>query len=96
MPTTTITARCNARPTRLAFVLPTPDRAILFATIARATSLWGGVYNPIIIPDGSTRTVHGQQEEHSSAGDYLVSQAAILKAFDPDLLFSFSADPLPE
>jgi hypothetical protein len=96
MPTSTLTARCNARPTRLAFVLPTPDRATLFAVIARATSLWGGVYNPIIILDGSTRVVHGQQEEHSSAGDYLVSQASILKAFDPDLLFSFSAAPLPE
>lgn len=96
MPTTTLTARCNARPTRLAFVLPTPDRDTLFAVIARATSLWGGIYNPVIILDGSTRTVHGQQEERTSAGDYLDSQAAILKAFDPDLLFNFSPEPLPE
>lgn len=96
MPTTTLTARCNARPTRLAFVLPTPDRETLFAVIARATSLWGGIYNPIIILDGSTRVVHGIQEERSSGGDYLRSQEGILKAFDPDMLFTFSPDLLPD
>lgn len=96
MPTTTLTARCNARPSRLAFVLPTPDRDALFNVIARATSLWGGIYNPIIILDGSTRVVHGFQEERSSGGDYLCSQEAILRAFDPDILFTFSTDPLPD
>ena len=96
MPTTTINANCNARPTRFAFVLPTPERATLFAVIAKATSLWGGIYNPIIVLDGSTRILHGRQEERTSGEDYLVSQASILKAFDPDFLFSFSADPLPE
>ena len=96
MPTTTLTARCNARPSRLAFVLPTPDREALFTVIARATSLWGGIYNPIIILDGSTRVVHGFQEEHSSGGDYLRSQEAVLRAFDPDFLFTFSPDPLPD
>jgi hypothetical protein len=30
--------------------------------IARATSLWGGVFNPIVILDGSTREVCGRQE----------------------------------
>jgi hypothetical protein len=96
MPTTTLTAQCNARPSRLAFVLPTPDRKNLFAVIARATSLWGGIYNPIIILDGSTRIVYGIQEERGSEGDYLRSQEAILKAFDPDVLFTFSPEPLPD
>src|SRR5438132_45811 len=55
MATTTIEARCNARPTRLAFILPHPDRDLLFTVIARATSLWGGLFNPIVILDDSTR-----------------------------------------
>jgi hypothetical protein len=96
MPTTTLTARCNARPSRLAFVLSTPDRETLFAIIARATSLWGGIYNPIIILDGSTRVVRGLQEERSSGDDYMRSQEATLKAFDPDILFTFSPEPLPD
>jgi hypothetical protein len=95
MSTTTIEARCNARPTRLAFILPTPDRSLLLSVIARATSLWGGVFNPIVILDDSTREVRGSQEEMISRKQYLDGQADLLKAFDPDLLANFSADPLP-
>jgi hypothetical protein len=95
MSTTTIEARCNARPTRLAFVIPTPDRDILLSVIARATSLWGGVFNPIVILDGSTREVRGVQEEMLSPAQYLGGQVDVLKAFDPDFLANFSADQLP-
>jgi len=96
MSATTIEAHCNARPTRLAFILPGPDRGLLMSVFARATSLWGGVFNPIVILDGSMREVRGIQEEMSSRGEYLESQADLLKAFDPDFLISFSPDPLPE
>ncbi|HEV3042075.1 MAG TPA: hypothetical protein VHA33_30220 [Candidatus Angelobacter sp.] len=96
MSTTTIEARCNARPTRLAFIVPTPDRDLLLSVIARATSLWGGIFNPIIILDDSTREVRGIQEEMSSHGEYLEDQADLLKAFDPDFVANFSADPLPQ
>jgi len=41
MSSRTIEARCNARPTRLAFVLPTPDKNLLLSVIARATLLEG-------------------------------------------------------
>ena len=95
MSTTTIEVRCNARPTRLAFVVPTPDRDVLLSVIARATSLWGGIFNPIIIIDGSTSGGARPPEEMASRGQYLEGQADILKAFDPDFLANFSADPLP-
>ncbi|MEA2258989.1 MAG: hypothetical protein QOJ51_1814, partial [Acidobacteriaceae bacterium] len=39
MGTTTIEARCNARPTRLAFIIPKPDRDLLIGVMSRATSL---------------------------------------------------------
>ena len=96
MSTATIEVRCNARPTRLAFLVPRPDRDLLLTVIARATSLWGGVFNPIVILDGSTREVRGRQEEMTSRGRYLEGQTDILKAFDPDFLANFSADPLPQ
>jgi hypothetical protein len=96
MPTSTIEATCNARPTRLAFVIPAPDRDLLLSVIARATSLWGGIFNPIVILDDSTREVRGLQERTVSHGQYLEGQGDILKAFDPDLLVTFAADPLPD
>jgi len=64
--------------------------------IARATSLWGGVFDPIVILDGSKREVRGVQEELLSQGQYLRSQSDLLKAFDPDFLACFGADPLPD
>lgn len=92
----TIEARCNARPTRLAFIVPRPDRELLLSVIARATSLWGGVFDPIVILDGSTREVYGIQEERTSTPEgYREQQADLLKAFDPDFLVNFATDPLP-
>ena len=96
MATSTIEARCDARPTRLAFIIPTPDSDLLLSVFARATSLWGGIFNPIVILDNSTRQVRGVQEERVSRGQYIEGQADLLKAFDPDFLANFSADPLPE
>lgn len=83
MSTATIEVRCNARPTRLAFVVPRPDRDLLLSVIARATSLWGGVFNPIVILDGSTREVRGRQEQITSPAQYLEGQTDILKGGRP-------------
>ena len=80
METKTLEVRCNARPVRLAFVLPSPDDKLLLDVIAKATNLWGGVFNPIVILDGATRIVRGRQEGHSSSGLYIESQAALLYA----------------
>jgi hypothetical protein len=95
MATTTIEARCNARPTRLAFILPNPDRDLLLSVIARATSLWGGVFNPIVILDDSTRKTSGVHYTMLPPDPYMQTQVDMLRAFDPDLLISYSDDPLP-
>ncbi len=93
MATTTIEARCNARTTRLAFILPNPD--MLLSVIARATSLWGGIFNPIVILDDSKRKTSGVHYTMLPPDPYLQIQADMLSAFDPDLLISYSNDPLP-
>jgi hypothetical protein len=95
MATTTIEARCNARPTRLAFILPHPDRDLLLSVIARATTLWGGLFNPIVILDDSSRKTVGVHYTLFPPEPYLKIQRDILKAFDPDLLINYSDDLLP-
>ncbi|HYA24285.1 MAG TPA: hypothetical protein VEF05_09000 [Terriglobales bacterium] len=95
MATTTIEARCNARPTRLAFILSRPDRDLLLSVIARATSLWGGIFNPIVILNDSTRKTAGVHYTKLPPDPYLRIQSDTLKAFDPDPLINYSADPLP-
>jgi hypothetical protein len=95
MSTTTIETRCNARPTRLACVLPTPDHELLLSVFARYATLWGGIFNPIVILDSSTRRIRGAHEERHSSQPYLEGQYELLKAFDPDLLANFSSEPLP-
>jgi hypothetical protein len=95
MATTTIEARCNARPTRLAFILSGPDRTVLFGVIARATSLWGGLFNPIVILDDSARKTAGVHYTMLPPDPYLTIQSDMLKAFDPGLLVNYSSDPLP-
>ena len=93
--TTTIEARCNARPTRLAFILSTPNRADLLNVITRATTLWGGRFNPIVILDDTGRRAVGRHYELAPRDPYTTRQADLLKAFDPDLLISYSDEPLP-
>src|SRR5882762_7723577 len=95
MAITTIEARCNARPTRLAFVLPNPDHELLLKVIARATSLWGGSFNPIIILDDATRKTSGVHYTTLPPEPYLQRQVDILTAFDPDVLINYSNVPLP-
>ena len=96
MATTTIEARCNARPTRLAFVLPTPDRATLLKIIERATSLWGGRFNPILILDGAQQKVEGRHYSLLPRPPYVKQLVDVLRGFDPDLLISYGGAVLPE
>jgi hypothetical protein len=97
MGTTTIEARCNARPTRLAFVIPKPDRDLLMNVIRRATTLWGGMFNPIVILDDTTRVARGVHHDRFPPREsYLQRQDDILRSFDPDILVNYSDDPLPE
>ena len=95
MGTTTIEAHCNARPTRLAFLLPRPDRDLLMNVIRRATSLWGGIFDPVIILDDSTRLARGVHHENVPRQGYIERQDDILRSFDPDILINYSDDPLP-
>ncbi|MFZ0913581.1 MAG: hypothetical protein WAN09_09850 [Candidatus Korobacteraceae bacterium] len=95
MATTTIEAQCNARPTRLAFIIDKPDHDQLNAVFARACSLWGGVFNPIVILDDSTRKTTGRHYQYA-VDPYLQMQADLLKAFDPDLLIKYSEGDLPK
>ena len=95
MATSTIEARCNARPTRLAYIVPTPDRALIFSVIARATSLWGGVFSPIVILDNTTRQARGVHYAPPLDEPYLETQSNLLKAFDPDLLINYGGGNLP-
>jgi hypothetical protein len=95
MATTTIEARCNARPTRLAFVLPTPDRTQLLNVITTATTLWGGRFNPIVILDGTTQRIDGRHYALGGRDPYLTRQANLLREFDPDLLIAPNGTVLP-
>jgi hypothetical protein len=97
METTTIEAQCNARPTRLAFILLKPERDLLMSVIRRATSLWGGIFNPIVILDDSTRVSQGMHyERFPPQQSYIQQQDDILRSFDPDFLIDYSDNPLPE
>jgi len=96
MATTTIEARCNARPTRLAFVLSKPDHDRLNTIFARACTLWGGIFNPIIILDDSTRKTAGVHYSTYPGDPYLDIQSDMLKAFDPDLLITYPGEDLPK
>jgi hypothetical protein len=78
MSSTIIETRWNARPTRPVFMLATPDRAQLLNVISRATTLWGGRYNPIIILDDAGRTVVGRPYTLAPPDPRLKQQADLL------------------
>ena len=95
MATTTIEARCNSRPTRLAFILAKPDNDQLKAVFARACTLWGGVFNPIVILDDAERKTAGVHYTTYPGPPYLKLQSDLLRAFDPDLLITYAGNDLP-
>ena len=95
MATTTIEAQCNARPTRLAFVIPNDDKDLLRTVIARTTNLWGGMLNPIVILDDSNRVIQGRHHEPRMRDPYLELQANVLREFDPDVVINFGPVDLP-
>jgi hypothetical protein len=69
--------------------------AILLSVIARATTLWGGLFNPIVILDDASRKTVGVHYPVLPPDPYFKIQSDMLKAFDPDLLINYSSDPLP-
>lgn len=96
MATTTIEAQCNARPTRLAFILSKPDHDLLNTVFARACTLWGGIFNPILILNDSYRKTAGVHYTMVPTNPYLNTQSDLLKAFDPDLLITYTEEELPK
>ena len=97
MATTTLEARCNARPTSLfAFILPEPGSGDAVLGDGVPTRTWGGIFNPIVILDDAMRQARGVHyttlpPDHP----YLESQSNLLMAFDPDLLINYGTDNLP-
>jgi hypothetical protein len=94
MPTRTIHVACNTRPIRLAFLLGKPERDVLEEVLRLNTTLWGGLLNPIIILDGSSRKEVGV---HYQYGDmqYEDEVLSTLMEFDPDILINYSNAALP-
>jgi hypothetical protein len=94
MSTRTVQIVCNTRPARLAFLIDSPDPAALENVFRLNTLLWGGMLNPVVVLDGSTRKQTGVHYEYEKS-DYNLEQLQLLKAFDPDLLISYSSADLP-
>jgi hypothetical protein len=57
---------------------------------------WQKTSSATICTISVTDRSRGRQEQMTSAAQYLEGQTDILKAFDPDFLPNFSADPLPQ
>src|SRR5271157_4668696 len=94
MSTGTIQINCNTRPVRIAFLVDKPDPATLEKVFRLNTLLWGGILNPVVVLDGSTRKQVGVHYAYENS-TYEQEQLWLLKAFDPDILISFSNIPLP-
>ena len=82
MATTTISMKpaVTRAPTRLAFILSHPDRDLVLSVIARATTLWGGLFNPIILDD-STRKTAGVHYTALPPDPYLATQSDLAEGF---------------
>jgi hypothetical protein len=95
MSTRTIQINCNTRPVRLAFLVDKPDPATLEEVFKLNTLLWGGLLNPVVVLDGSSRKQVGRHYAYETSA-YDEEQLQLLKAFDPDILVSYSNDKLPD
>lgn len=85
---------CNIRPARIAFVINKPEPAILEEVFRVNTLLWGGLLNPVVVLDDSTRKRVGR---HYQFGDtsYAEEIRLLLREFDPDLLINCDGSALP-
>lgn len=85
---------CNIRPARIAFVIRKPEPAILEEVFRVNTVLWGGVLNPVVVLDDSTRKKVGRHYEYGDT-PYDEEIRLLLREFDPDLLINFDGSALP-
>jgi hypothetical protein len=94
MSTRTVQLNCNTRPVRLAFLVATPDPATLETVFKLNTLLWGGMLNPVVVLDGSTRKQVGDYYTFDNL-TYEQEQLGLVKSFDPDLVINCANSPLP-
>jgi hypothetical protein len=85
---------CNIRPARIAFVISKPEAAILEEVFRVNTVLWGGLLNPVVVLDDSTRTKVGRHYQYDDT-PYAEEVRLLLREFDPDLLINFDGSDLP-
>ena len=85
---------CNIRPARIAFVIRKPELPLLEEIFRVNTVLWGGVLNPVVVLDDSTRKRVGRHYEYSDT-PYDEEIRLLLREFDPDLLINFDGSALP-
>jgi hypothetical protein len=85
---------CNVRPARIAFVVRNPEPAILEEVFRVNTVLWGGLLNPVVVLDDSTRKQVGVHYQYGGM-TYGEEIRLLLREFDPDLLINFDRSTLP-
>jgi hypothetical protein len=85
---------CNVRPVRIAFIIGKPEPAILEEIFRVNTLLWGGLLNPIVVLDDSTRKKTGRHYQYVDI-PYDEEIRLLLREFDPDLLINFDGAALP-
>jgi hypothetical protein len=79
---------CNIRPARIAFIISKPEPAILEEVFRVNTVLWGGLLNPVVVLDDSTRKKVGRHYQYNDT-PYAEELRLLLREFDPDLLINF-------
>ncbi len=90
----TLHVTCNTRPVRLAFLVDKPDPATLEEVFRLNTLLWGGLLNPVVVLDGSSRKQVGIHYAYIDT-PYEQEVLLMLKEFDPDILINYSNAALP-
>ena len=94
MSTHTLQINFNTRPVRIAFLIDKPDAVTLERVFKLNTILWGGMLNPVVVIDGSSRAQVGAYYRFENA-TYEEEQLSLLKAFDPDILINYCSVQLP-
>ena len=72
------------RPLRLAFIVSPSDKQSLLKAIQISSSLWGGIYNPIVPLYRRTPKIWGDKFARNISGKDIVRN--YIKAFDPDFI----------
>src|SRR5262245_18974333 len=85
-----ITLKC--RPLRLAFIIP-PNKDALRKAIQINSTLWGGVFNPII--PLYARSPEAWKKYPGRTNSMKDRVTGYLRAFDPDFLVDCSGSKLP-